>query len=70
MSDDTGDWTLFDGRVSDGAISFRRKVKGGATQHWTATLDRPKSGKVFLKGVATDSRVAAIGSCTWQATKS
>jgi hypothetical protein len=31
MSDDSGDWTLFDGRVGDGVISFRRKVKGGAT---------------------------------------
>jgi hypothetical protein len=69
MSDDSGDWTLFDGRVGDGVISFRRKVKGGATQHWTATLDRPKSGKYLLKGTVSDSRFS-IGSCTWIATRS
>ncbi|HXL30358.1 MAG TPA: hypothetical protein VN968_13865 [Bradyrhizobium sp.] len=68
MSDDSGDWTLFDGRVGDGVISFRRKVKGGATQHWTATLDRPKSGKYLLKGTVSDSRFS-IGSCTWIATR-
>jgi hypothetical protein len=68
MSDDSGDWTLFDGRVGDGGISFRRKVKGGATQHWTATLDRPKSGKYLLKGTISDSRFS-IGNCTWIATR-
>jgi hypothetical protein len=69
MSDDSGDWTLFDGRVGDGVISFRRKVKGGATQHWTAALDRPKSGKYLLKGTVSDSRFS-IGHCTWMATRS
>jgi Caspase domain len=68
ISDDEGDWKLFDGRAGDGEISFRRKVKGGATQYWKGRMDRPKSGKYLLKGTATDSRFS-IGNCTWQATK-
>ena len=68
ISDDSGDWNIFDGRVRDGSISFRRKVVGGATQHWTGSLERPKAANSQFRGSITDSRFA-IGTCSWKAVK-
>jgi uncharacterized caspase-like protein len=60
--------SMFDLRIRDESVSFRIKVKGGATQHWTGNLSRRKNGQYLLQGTGTDSR-APIGSCSWVATR-